>query len=467
VPLFYGADERSLCPEAVLLNAVVEKNPVHLKKPVTIRARPGLDAFVEIGSGHRRGVAHAEGLFDGDVLGVFGTELWRLKANGQKTLVSGTVAGDEEVRIVIGQNSNLDSVARIATGDALYVYVDGGSVTEEDFPTAGGAGASDVEYHRGDWLAIEAGTDKLWYLLPADTTWNALSFASAEYKADPLVFIRSRGDQIFLGGRRTTEVWVKTGEADPAYAPYGGLNFDYGARGRDAVASFAGSILWVDDAGSVRVSAGGEAQIISTSGIAEQMLAVDGDDIAAWPFKLDQHFFCVFNLGGTSTWVFDLAAHAAGLPAWVQWRSPGHDHWKPAMGLTAGDTILAFDHDSTQVWRLNADTHDDAGEPFSWEFMGRVENEEGVAENNNVELEILTGIGPRTGYGSDPALQMRFSDNEGRTWSRWRDRPMGATGEVKRPRWNALGSFERSRIFHFRCNAPIARRVTAIRMNVA
>jgi hypothetical protein len=460
----YGADKRALFPEAVLTNAIIEKAPGQISKPLAILARPGLSAFATPGAGRIRGAAQAEGLFNSDAFVVVSTGLYRISALGVVTAISGTVAGDENVRIAIGQNADLISQLRIATGDAFYVYTEGDAAVTQDAAwtvAVGVAGAADVEYHRGDWLAIQPNTDKLYFLLPA-ATWEALAFASAEYAADRLVFIRARGDQVYLGGRTTTEIWTKTGQASPAYAPYGGLNFDYGARGRDAAVSMAGAMIWVDQDCAVRLSTGGDAEVISTNGLNEQIAKVAADDLTGWFFRLQQHFYFVLNLGGQATWVYDLA-----MQTWSRFETTGFPYWSAGRGVSIGDLALGFSLSGSTVWKIDADASDDDGLDFSWEFMARSENADGVAACDNVELEMLTGYGPREGYGSDPQIQMRFWDDYRGAWSRWRERPMGATGQTKTPRWNALGDFRRFRIFHWRVNAPVGRRVTAARLNVS
>jgi len=467
VALMLGADKRSLFAEAVLLNAVVEKAPGQISKPVAVLARPGMVEFAaDVSAGRVRGVAYRDGCFNGDTLVVIATELWRVTPAGIATQISGTVLGDLDCRLAIGQDADLVSVVYIAAGDGFFVYTDGGDPVAQDATwtsATGVAGATDVVYHKNDFLAIEAGTDKVYFQLPADP-WTALQFASAERSTDSLLALVSIGDQVLLLGSDTNEAWVKTGEASPPYAPYGGLAFDYGCLTRGAAIGFMGAAIWIDKAYAVRMSQGGDAEIISTNGIAEQIRKVGGGiDISAWWFSLDQHLYYVLNLAGISTWVFDLS-----LRTWMQWRTAGRDYWKPFLGVTVGAKVLAFDHESTTIWRLDPEADDDAGDPFSWEFMGKTELKSGVADCSNLQLTLRTGRGPREGYGSDPVMQMRMSDDEGEKWSRWRDRPMGATGKTRQlVRWNALGQIEApwGRIFHFRCNASVGRRVSDISMN--
>jgi hypothetical protein len=198
-PPTFGAYQRTGNPTLAALNCYAEEYPSASGKRVQMRSRAGLEDFKVGGHGSDprrppegrpvRQFGHHRGVHDG------------LSAERHATLTAqtGTLAGDDLLDIDSGQDSDLNSVARFATGSALYKLQAGGLVLE-DFPEAGGAGASSVCYHRGFWLAVEAGTDKVYIQIPGDTTWDPLSFSSAEYAPDALVAVRSRGDQIALMG---------------------------------------------------------------------------------------------------------------------------------------------------------------------------------------------------------------------------------------------------------------------------
>jgi hypothetical protein len=405
------------------------------------------------------------GLFGDKALILSDATVYLLASSGAVTTLSGSVAGSGLVDIDAGQDADLNSVARFATGSALYKVTEADGAVREDFPEAGGAGASSVCYHRGFWLATEAGTDQVFYQVPGDTAWQALSFASAEYQPDPLRGVRSRGDQIVLLGSQTTEVWALTGDASPAIAPYGGLNFDFGCRSIRAAVNCGGSLIWVDDQSVVRKFDGGEPAVISDEGLVEQIKAVGDDDLSA-SFKQDGiHGQYVLRVGSTGTWAYDLNQGQ-----WARRSSQSLDYWRPRLFASLGDAVLASDASSGQIWRVDASAYDDAGTDFAMEFMAYAEVSEGALACANVELICATGTGPRTGQGSSPVVQMRMSDDGGQTWGSWRERSLGLTGQSsQRVRWNGLGTIRgpHGRWFHFRISDPVGRRVSDVRMNAA
>lgn len=464
IPLILGASKRSLMPQAVLLNAVIEKAPTQQAQRFVIRARGGLTAFKTVGTGRARALFSKAGLFGDKALILSDSTVYTLAASGAITTLSGTIPGSGLVDIDAGQDADLNSVARVATGSGLYKVTEADGVVAEDFPSAGGAGASSVCYHRGFWLATETGTDQVYYQVPGDVTWGALSFASAEFAPDPLKGVRSRGDQIALLGAKTTEIWALTGSASPAIAPYGGLNFDYGCRSIRAAVNCAGSLIWVDDQSVVRKFDGGEPVVISDEGLVEQIKQIADDDLSA-SFKQDGiHGQYVLRLGSVGTWAHDLNQGN-----WSERSSQGFAYWKALLFASLGDVVLASDSSSDQIYRVSADAWDDAGDEFAMEFMAYAELSEGQVPCANVELICATGQAPRTGQGSDPIVQMRMSDDGAQTWGSWKERPLGLSGQTsQRVRWNGLGTVKapHGRWFHFRISDPVGRRISDLRMNV-
>lgn len=460
----YGASRQDVgkFPELTQRNCVVVKAPSQQETPVALLVRPGLTDFGEVGTGPLRGVARKAGLFGNDALLVSGNTLYRVASTGVATAFSGTIAGRDRVKIDIGRDADDNDVARIATGDAMYMAT-GASVAAEDFPEAGGAGAQDLVFHRGYWIAIEAGTDKAYYQIPGETTWNALDFASAEYQPDKLVAVDSVRDQIWFLGDVTTEPFTLTG-ADPAIAPYGGLAFDVGCRSRDAVVSIGGSIIWVDDRCNVQMSSGGEPRPIADAGLIALIREANAEDLRAWGFGLDGHVFYVLSLGA-STWVYDQSG-----PTWGTWDSKGYDYFRGHLGCEYAGQIITLDalQGSGQIWLVDPGAMDDDGEEIGCEFSAFMEVKEGRVRVGNVELIGLTGDAPMTGQGSAPLVGMRYSDDGAKTWSSWRWASMQTTGQYRgRVRWRQLGQARapQGRVFQFRCSEPIGRRFSDVRVN--
>lgn len=464
IPLSLGAYKRSLSPEAVLENAFVEPAPTQQTKPTAIRARGGFDFFQTVGTSPLRALFAKQGVFDNNALVVMGTSVYQLSASTALTPISGTLSGAGQVDIDAGQDADLNSEAWVATGDALYRIATAG-VTLEVFPSIGGAGASSVCCFRGFVIASEAGTDQVFVRIPGDTTWQALSFVSAEYAPDKVVAVRRLGEQFWLLGEDTSEAWALSSSASPPLAPYGGLNFDFGCRARQAAVSLPGALIWVDNACQVQMTRGGAPTVISDAGLSEQIRKVAAGDLRGAWFQIDGHLSYQLTLGSVATWVYDVTSGQ-----WARRSTLGHDYSRISAYASLGDVVLAGNAVTNQIYRLNADVRTDAGDTFPVRFTAFAEVLEGSVGCASVELICEAGDAPWNGVGANPLIGMRYSDDNGKSWSQWRYRALGKAGQSHaRVRWIGLGTVKApyGRIFEFLVSDPVGRRFSDLRMNAA
>lgn len=450
----FGAYERTGNPRLVALNCYAEQVPGPSGAELQLRQRPGLENFKTVGVGPFRGIAQKDGIFGGAALIVSGSQVWTLDSSGTATILSGTVGGSGLVDIDLGQDSSLNSLARIATGEGLY-SVAAGVVAEENFPVGGGPGAESVCFHRGFWFATEVGTQQAFYQVPGDTAWTALSFASAEYSPDPLIGIRSRGDQFALLGSSSFEPWQLTGNADPAIAPYGGLNGDFGCRALPSAVNCEGSLVWVDNKCRVRRWDGGVADVISGPGLAELIRGVEAGDLRAWTFQVDDHRFYVLTIGSNSTWVYDLDGQGA---QWTTFGSLSLGYWTAHLGASMGDVTLALDALSTQVYRLDADLKTDGTTAVPVICSVVVDGQDAAVPLSSITMVMDVGDGPYVGQGSAPVISERHSFNQGKTYTGWSEAALPVAGSYENmPKWSGGGSIPAfvGGVFQFSVSDPV------------
>lgn len=461
--LSFAAYKRSGFPEAVTVNCYPEPSPSKPSEPFALIARPGLEAFQTVGTAPIRAIFQKQGLFANAALVVDASGVSTLDATGAVTALTGaTIASTGLVDVDAGLDADGNSIARIANGSALY-KVTGGVITQEDFPTVGGAGATSVAFYKGYWVASEAATDAFYYQVPATTTWVALQFASAEYAPDKLVAVRVFGELVALLGEATTEIWRASGEVAAPLAPYAGLNFDFGCRSRDAAVNCQGSLIWVDHNCAVRLCAGGAAKIISDNGLSEQIRKVASADLRATFFVKDGHPVYVLTLGTEATWVYDLAAQK-----WTRANSLGYDYWRAHLCCNIGDAVLAADALSHQVWRMDPDRMTDGTDTFTVEFCAFLEALEAPVPIANVELHCQTGGAPLSGQGSAPLVSLQISYDGGKTYGPEKTRSLGATGDyAKRVRWSAQGTAQPpvGAVLKFAISDPVVRRISGVFVN--
>lgn len=122
LPLAIAAFKRSNLPESITLNVVAEKDPA-TGNPV-LMARPGLEAFETVGSTPLRGISAKAGLFADSAIVLASTTPYTLTRGGVATAFTGSVPGTGLVDMALGQDADLNSVCRIATGTKLYKLLD-------------------------------------------------------------------------------------------------------------------------------------------------------------------------------------------------------------------------------------------------------------------------------------------------------------------------------------------------------
>lgn len=462
IPLSFAAFKRSSLPEAVTVNCYSEAAPTKPSEPVALIARPGLENFQQVGTAPTRALFQRQGLFDDAAMIVASTGVYTLSAAGAVTAYSGSVGGSGLVDVDAGLDADYNTVARIATGDAMYA-VSGGFVTQEDFPVVGGSGASSVCFHKGYWLGVEADSDAVYYQIPATTTWNALQFASAEYAPDKLVAVRSFGELIALLGSASTEMWRATGDPSSPLEPYGGMSYPIGCRARDTAVNCLGTLVWVTDTCSVVATEGGAPQTISDNGLAEQIRRAEAADLRASTFVKDQHIIYRLTLGAAATWDYDLSTRR-----WSRADSQGRDYCRAHLFATLGNTVLAADTASNQFWLVDPDSRYDDDVTFTMQFSAFLEAPERPVTIGNLELHCETGGGPRTGQGSAPLVWLQVSLDGGKSWGPKKFRSLGVTGDhAKRIRWSGLGIARppEGAIFLFGISDPAVRRVSGVYVN--
>jgi len=101
---------------------------------------------------------------------------------------------------------------------------------------------------------------RFFWINPGETTIDPLDFATAERAPDPIYGVIVFGDQYWLPGSNTTEVWYFTGNLDQPTLRMQGVVFDRGAWEGTAV-QVKDSMIIVDNEGAVFQISGGPKRI--------------------------------------------------------------------------------------------------------------------------------------------------------------------------------------------------------------
>jgi hypothetical protein len=189
-----------------------------------------------------------------------------LIANPSVKVVSHTGASVTVRAIAIGALGN--AISTTETGAALAwvnaTLTNGGGTSWTQVQTPDDVGVIGLAYIASYVVVVPAqGQDingRFFWIEPGETTIDPLDFATAERAPDPISGVFVFGDQFWLPGSTTTEVWYFTGNIDQPVLRVQGIVFDRGAWPGTAV-QVKDSIIIVDNEGGVFQIKGGAKRI--------------------------------------------------------------------------------------------------------------------------------------------------------------------------------------------------------------
>jgi hypothetical protein len=97
---------------------------------------------------------------------------------------------------------------------------------------------------------------RFFWINPGETTIDPLDFATAERAPDPIFTVVVFGDQFWLPGSKTTEVWYFTGNIDSPVLRLQGVTFDRGTWEGTAVQVKESMVIVDSDGGVFQISGG-------------------------------------------------------------------------------------------------------------------------------------------------------------------------------------------------------------------
>ncbi len=437
---------------ARLVNCYAEALPADAKTRVILTRAPGVTPFVNIGNGPIRGLLSAFG----DLFVVTGTELWRVGASGSQTPL-GDIPGTGPVSMA----RNVDYVVIVAEPNAYYsdgTTVDGATqITDPDFTARG---AKYVRFVDNYLLFLESDSGRFFGAdLNSASSFDSLSFATAEAAPDDLVGMEVDRRQVVLLGEETGEVWENTGGSGFPFERVG--FFELGCFNGDTVAKLDSSVYWVANDYTVRRLNGLTPVRVSTQAVEQFLTTVDMSTGRAYSYTQDGHFFYVLSFS-TGCWVYDVASNEwherSSYPnAYYFWQTHATAHGREYVGDAYTNTVGYFD----------PLVYDEAGslQRMEWTYQP-VYSENRRAFHERLEVVLETGVGLTSGQGSEPEMMMDYSDDGGRTWTSLPNKEIGPIGAFDtRVVWTGLGS-ARQRVYRGAISDPIKVVISDTTLNV-
>lgn len=420
-----------LLPAARLVNLFAEQAPTSPGGTILV-PRMGLEQQYVLG-GQPRGIYRADGVVDGAVMAVFGSKLY-----ADQSLLGDV--GDDGRRVEWA--FTVDGLFVLSAG-VVWQY-DGSTLEATDFPDD--APVASITDLNQVLVAVRQDTGTVYFRLAGDTTWNPLDFFSAEREPDPAIGVRALADLLYVFGTSSVEAFSPTGDAETPFSRVDGLSITRGCKDRDSIVRADNTLIFTAENNIVcRIE--GTAVRISDHGIEGQIQL--SNSASAWNYGDAGHDFYVLNLDA-QTLALDLSTS--------QWHELD---WDVSVGWDDGMRVWVGSGEA--VHQLE-DRSDDNGEPIVRLFTALAPTEN-VGSADCIQVNINTGTAD---VNSEPGtLAMRWSDNEGRTWSDWKEAQTGFWGEFRRRvRYRRLGMIDApGRAFEFRFTDSIKVAFTGVEIN--
>ncbi len=253
-------------PNIGLVNRFFEANPTNTEDQVALIERPALVEFLDVGPGPGRRLFRQLGFSDGDLFHVSGDELWKHHMTDARTVTSTQISG-----FIDGTGS-----PDICATDTYLWITDGVDLQYTNGTAALAAVATpdtipfvSLDVFNGYVLCVQADSDRFYWIEPGDNVIDPLNFATAERTPDHVLQVRTVGDEFWLLGEKTVEVWRATGDGDAPFQRIEGRLFDKGIWGGTAVRIKESVVVAGEDGMMYDVS--GQPRPISDPSIAERV----------------------------------------------------------------------------------------------------------------------------------------------------------------------------------------------------
>jgi len=445
-------------PETRLVNMISEATPLREERPyvplVGLRevhySRPGLASAYSPGTGPIRGLTVAPPAYGGGLFCVSGTTAYNLATSA----TCGAIPGTDLVRWAVSRSQ----MVMVAGGTAwLYDGANFNPISNGVLPPV-----SDVAYLSGRFVYVCEGTDTFFYSEIDDAAnETGLDFATAEAAPDPNVAVGVLDEQLVFFGTQSVEFWSTASDPTAPFQPVVGEEYQRGCASRGSVAYADNSLFWVGDNRVVYRVIGTTPTRISSSSIEDKLRqCANISGVTAWSATFEGHEMYVMNVPGIGSYAYDcsrLNVKEAGRGEWGEWQSWNQPTFRGQVAATLNDVTYVGDNTLGVVWQMQVGTYTDGGNPLVRVGSCFIKVEEGTPRCDNIVLEGVTGVGLASGQGSAPAIEMRYSDNQGGSFSQWRQASMGGAGQSNvRAFWTRLGLMRSpGRLIEVRCSDPV------------
>lgn len=434
------------------INMMLEVDNTQAKTPTALYGVPGLELITTLTPGVLKGLIEV----NGELYAALGQTFGRINTDYTFTAL-GSYSGTARVTLV-------DNGLQVLVIDGLsgFVYTIATNAWTQITDPGFVYGATQATYQDGYGIVAlpnsqQFGISGLYDFL----TWDAIDFASAEGLPDDVSTVISNHRILHVFGTGTTELWFNGGDGTFPFQRIDGAFYEVGCSAPYSAAVADDSVFWLGNnlqgALAVYRMQGQTPQRISTVAIENELASYStvsdafgiGIDIRRHPI-----YMLVFPTAN-KTWCYD--AHSGSWFEWLEWSGPDFNRYRLNCFAKAFGKLLVGDYRDGRLYEMSFDVFKNGDDPirslrmtpYIWKNGQRL-------FHSRLEVLMEAGTGLTSGYGSDPEVMLRWS-NDGYTWSNMVTRPFGRLGEYdKRAIFNRLGS-ARNRIYEVSIDAPVKR----------
>jgi len=345
-------------------------------------------------------------------------------------------------------------------------------ITDPDF-----LGAVTVGYLAGSFLYNVPDTQIVQYTAITDgTSIDALDFFSVEGAPDEVVALHVDHNEAWMFGAWTIEVFGATGSTDSPYQRIQGAVIEQGCAAAFSIAKLDNSLFWLgrnkQGQGVIYRANGYVPQPVSTRAIEYAIAQWPSlDNAVAFSYVQEGHGFYVLTSPPDGDWLGQTWAYDVTTGMWHQraYLNPDDGTLGAIRGrchvLFNGQNIIGGTYGTTNTGKLvsySLDIATDADDTQSWVRSWRAlptgQNDLTRSFHHQLQIDGQTGTGTATGDGSNPVVQLRWSDDGGHTWSNYHQREVGMIGATQtRVIFRRLGSTEklRDRVYELSGSDPV------------
>ena len=295
--------------------------------------------------------------------------------------------------------------------------------------------------------------------LTNQAAFGPLDIASKTSTPDRLQSVAVMGDNLWLFGNLTTEVWYNTGASDFTFGKIPGVFIEHGVCAQYSVAKYELNLYWLsqNEAGQTIVMRGNslQAQRISTHAIeAEFGKYGDISDAIGFTVQMGGHawYYLTFP-GADNTWVWDESTKFWHERVSVDNNGVWHRHRANCVSFAYGRNVCG-DFSNGQLYAFDFNTYNDAGLPIVYvRTLPHMMEEARLVTYRRFVADMEVGGGDSN--LPMPLISLRWSDNRGTTFNDWVTMPMGTAGQyITSVQWWGLGT-ARDRVFELMWSANV------------